>query len=218
MEKTSRESIAHKIKVTHPLIKPKVPGISKELVIKIKNYLEGEKPKNKFERMKQIYALADAITYEKRDYIVCRKGCAWCCAIPTEILPIEVEYIENNTTWKRSETNYQIVPGSENNVGYCPLLDQQTGTCSVYEYRPYNCRTFVAYDSPEYCQRGYEGEEIDHWVSGGPQNGYGNQGLLYLAIDLVEAELGEKLGLKHKKILDNRVKDIRSYFKGKDNA
>jgi Fe-S-cluster containining protein len=215
MEKTDRKNIQHKIKITHSENLPEIPPMSNELKNRIISYLKKRKPDNAFTRIKQIYELVDAVIKEMEPMTVCRKGCAWCCAIPVEIMPIEIRYIEANTKLKTQFTGFIPIEGQEHNFGYCPLLDQHTATCTIYEHRPFNCRAFVVFDSPEYCKRGYEGEDISHWTNGGPENGYGNQGLLYLALDLVKTELGVHRSIERKdeKILRKRIKDIRCYFK-----
>lgn len=214
METTSRESIAHKIKKHNPDFKLDIPPISPALVEELKTFFKKNfnTKKNQLETLKRVYELADKITNEKDSYHVCRRGCAWCCAIPLEVFPIEIEYIEKHTDLKRKPKTYQK-SSTPWNVGYCPLLDQETGECTVYEWRPFNCRTFVVYDSPEYCKRGFEGEEISHWTSGGPENQYGSQPMMILAQILVSLELGELVqNEKQLKFLRKRVNDTRGYF------
>lgn len=213
METTSRDNIAHKIKKTHPINVPTIPRMSDKVVRLIRKYLASPKPQKKLTRIRKIYELADKVINEIAKESVCRKGCSWCCAIPVEVTPLEIKYIEANTNLKHPHPLKSFtMPEETHNIGYCPLLDKKTGFCSVYEFRPYNCRTFLAYDSPEYCKQGYEGGSVKHWVTGGPGNGYGNPGLLALALDLIEADLGEELKLESKSKVEARVRDIRYYF------
>lgn len=214
MEKTSRQPVEHKFKTVRSDNLPTIPNMSNELKNKILKYLNGTKPINRLDRVKAIYNLVDEIIAEMEPMTVCRKGCAWCCAIPVEVMPIEVKYIINKTGLKPQKTGFIPIAGHEHNFGYCPLLDKTTGTCSVYEYRPLNCRAFVVFDSPDYCRRGYEGEEIKHWTNGGPQNGYGNNGILFLGFDLVKTELKKNdITFDDKDYLDKKITDIRCYFK-----
>lgn len=214
MEKTSRQSVEHKFKTTRSHDLPEIPKMSHKLKHKILNYLNNKKPVERLDRVKTIYSLVDEVIAEMEPMTVCRKGCAWCCAIPVEVMPIEIKYIVKNTGLKPQKTGFIPIAGQEHNFGYCPLLDQTTGTCSVYEYRPFNCRTFVVYDSPEYCKRGYEGEDIKHWTNGGPENGYGNKGILFLGFNLVMTELNKnEITFHDKNYLKKKIIDIRCYFK-----
>jgi len=89
----------------------------------------------------------------------CRKGCSLCCqklAYPLIItetewsylskgmaqLPPEVQQevhqkIESLGTWDKTQQKHVV----------CPLLDQETGACRTYEYRPAACRMYGFYVS-----------------------------------------------------------------------
>lgn len=215
MEKTSRDSIAHKIKKLTP---DNIPNIQKLITEEYKNkfyeYTEKKPSKNRLENLRRIYELADGYIACQESVTVCRKGCAWCCQIPVDVLPIEIDYIEKHTILKRSPKPKPFNPDPEKfyNVGYCPLLDQNTGCCSIYEYRPFNCRLFLVYDDPDLCRRQSLGEDVNSYNSGGAGNGYGSQAMVKLAMDLMALELKRAVQREDQTELDSRIKDIRTYF------
>ncbi|MDO5893637.1 YkgJ family cysteine cluster protein, partial [Enterobacter hormaechei] len=55
-------------------------------------------------------------------------------------------FIEKNTS-------HRIVSNKQRKLKTntdCPFLID--GICSIYEYRPFNCRTFFTVDNPKYCE------------------------------------------------------------------
>ena len=202
MEKTSRDIVQHKIRSRDD--KPNIKQINEQLTKELVDYLiGGDKNLSKFARLKKIYDLADKIAAINDDIIVCRKGCSYCCNIPVEITPLEANYIATNTN--HAIVNRKKPPGK---IGYCPLMDKQTAECTIYEFRPFNCRVFSTYDSPDYCR-----DKQSHWVSGGPHNHYGGKALLDLAYSMIEIDVGAPIGPTTRLILESRVKDIRQFFK-----
>lgn len=99
-------------------------------------------------KLKKFFTYVDLINSNIEDFIVCQKGCAFCCKIPVQISELEVKYIERNTKYKRQDIK-------DINVNeYCPFLDKTKGICSIYEFRPLVCRTFFTFDNPSYCEEG----------------------------------------------------------------
>lgn len=94
--------------------------------------------------------------------IACHKGCSTCCSsLRVEILPPEAFFIGTHikqifTSEKISQLiaklmlNDQRLRGktlleSSNENRQCAFLDN--GECSIYQYRPYKCRAFLASNS-----------------------------------------------------------------------
>lgn len=102
-------------------------------------------------KLKSIYKFAD--WYVKHAGIlnqsICQKGCAHCCAIDVDVSKVEALYIAKNTPYTMVGRTKRIRAKYRN---YCPMLDQETGSCTIYEYRPLFCRTAFAFDNPEYCK------------------------------------------------------------------
>lgn len=104
----------------------------------------------------------DAIRQQHPDWL-CRSGCAGCCHRLAEIpqlttaewtllreglsqLPAALQLsIRQNLEALAEQPSRPIV---------CPMLNQETGTCRVYIYRPIACRTYGFYvqrDKGLYC-------------------------------------------------------------------
>lgn len=80
---------------------------------------------------------------------VCQSGCAYCCKIPVDVSQIEAELISNYTNKNRND--YSNLKKVNNKYSYCPFLDTQKATCSIYTVRPLACRCFFTLDHYKYC-------------------------------------------------------------------
>lgn len=106
---------------------------------------------SRWSKLKEIYEAADVITAELVPVTVCQKGCHHCCKIDVGLLDVEAEYIGRNI--KRSaRLNPPTTGGHSENRTPCTFLSSD-GTCEIYEYRPFACRTFFTLDSPAYCEQ-----------------------------------------------------------------
>jgi hypothetical protein len=96
--------------------------------------------------------------------IACRKGCAWCChqnvevSIPEAIL-IAVETsapgdIRGSATDRAAEAFSGLNDIARAKTGQpCPFLNSEL-ECSIYEIRPFACRSFYSPDATR-CEAGY---------------------------------------------------------------
>lgn len=101
----------------------------------------------------------------------CQAGCFHCCNLPIRVSLLEalltvsgLSEVQLQAMWDRafevianagraSDWN-DYVRSHRETVGFCPLLDQSSGTCTAYEVRPGRCRdTFSAMDS-KFCKAG----------------------------------------------------------------
>ncbi|HAS6359169.1 TPA: YkgJ family cysteine cluster protein [Vibrio vulnificus] len=106
------------------------------------------------EALSRMYHFADKYMEEANKYLVCTKGCAHCCKAPVLITSAEATYIENHTDYAKEQLGIiQELPNKISN-SYCPLLDQESAKCSVYEYRPLTCRLFGTFDHFDHCESG----------------------------------------------------------------
>ena len=107
----------------------------------------------------------------------CRMGCDSCCRRLAEIpLLTEVEWdlLREGLLLLPAEQFQKIVQGVAELSGQsslplvCPMLDQATGSCTVYAHRPIACRTYGFYvqrDKGLYCK------EIETRVDDGDWSG-----------------------------------------------
>lgn len=107
------------------------------------------------------------------DLITCKRGCSHCCTKSTiGISFIEMNYMVTHSAVAKKQlkrnppniinslmlklTNESLSP---NTLGDCPFL--LNNECSVYEYRPFACRTFYSTDKLSLCEQGAEHQLIN---------------------------------------------------------
>jgi Fe-S-cluster containining protein len=132
--------------------KIKFPDASGDAVRKFREVAEfvtlGNASRNA--KVKAIYEAADAITVEVAPLTACQKGCNHCCKIDVGVAEVEAQFIGRNIG-----KSPRIVSGATEGYGEnrtpCTFLSQD-GSCKIYQYRPFACRTYFALDSPDYCK------------------------------------------------------------------
>lgn len=111
-----------------------------------------------------IYQYIDKFNREfTSTFSVCSAGCSYCCNIKVDMTYIEACYIEEKTGIEVNDKGKRTMVEKR-----CAFLSN-SGTCSIYEYRPYKCRTFHTIDHPKYCESGE-----DHWVYGSAPHKFNN--------------------------------------------
>ncbi|WP_419782326.1 YkgJ family cysteine cluster protein [Malaciobacter marinus] len=156
-------------------------SVDKEEKAYIDSLLNNE---DNFTKLQKLYEYSDAIYSQYYEKSVCQKGCAHCCKIKVSISELEAEYIKINTKFKSKQSNNDL-------DDYCPLLNLDTGLCSIYEFRPLSCRTFLTFDNPEYCKEKTT-EHVVTTLNGNPKLHQMYQGLFLTSNPI--------------------LKDIRDYF------
>jgi len=134
----------------------------------------------------RLYRFMDEYNKFIATFAVCEKGCSACCSIPVNMSRLEAEYIYQKTGYKVSH-NSEI----RNKHSPCPFLGEGN-VCSIYEYRPYNCRTFHTLDNPKYCSTSEA-----HAVYGISSRGYNSEVLSYLAAIIRRVNNGEYRDIRH---------------------
>lgn len=105
----------------------------------------------------ELHAEVDArVAVIRRDRVdwPCGKGCDHCCRRLAEIPRLtatEWQLLKEGLTGLSAECLGEIqrkvvaLAGPSSRPVVCPLLDQETGSCPVYAYRPVACRTYGFY-------------------------------------------------------------------------
>lgn len=146
-----------------------------------------------FDKLRQIYNYVDKYNQFVQIFSVCKRGCNHCCKIDVAVTKLEALYIEKKTGRKALRTRKH----SRKHRSPCPLLSAE-GTCCIYEFRPFNCRTFHTLDDPAKCST----PSVLHFVYGVESRNPPYQSGCY-------REMADALkSLNHK----GEVKDIRDYF------
>ena len=103
--------------------------------------------KEPFKALEALYDLLNRVYAHTDGLIACKKGCSYCCHMQVIVTQVEADFIaaRSGVAAKRLTT-----PGNPNS-GYwinaakpCPFL--RVNQCSIYAYRPVNCRTHVSFE------------------------------------------------------------------------
>ena len=101
----------------------------------------------------------------------CRSGCFHCCNLPIQVSLAEALLTAaalsvaqmQSMRWRAARVIQNAKSASSWNeyfqshrsqVGYCPLLDLESGACSAYEVRPARCRDTFSALSSKFCEVG----------------------------------------------------------------
>lgn len=88
-----------------------------------------------------LYDFIDELYGFAAKYTPCRKGCSHCCHYRVSISSLEADYIEKKAGVKsRKKQPFSILKSYHG--APCPFLEN--GSCSIYDARPYPCRTLVS--------------------------------------------------------------------------
>jgi len=140
--------------------------------------------------LKSMYQYMDSYNKFISSFSVCQRGCNHCCKNDVYITSLEAEYIAQGV----NAAPNSIPENKEMGKVLCPFLGE-SGECKVYEFRPFNCRTFHTLDDPKYCET-----DEDHMIYGSAGHGYGSS-ILSKIHDAIK-----QLNGKHKS------DDIRAFF------
>jgi Fe-S-cluster containining protein len=150
---------------------PKVPNeleaACNQLVSELTSQTEISEPLTK---LKQIYDYLDDFNQFVSTFTVCSRGCAACCNINVSITELEAVYININTGVELSNASGH----EQSSSNRCPFLSENND-CTIYSFRPFNCRVYHAVDDSKYCF-----ENIDHVVYGCAGTNYGVRELVLL--------------------------------------
>lgn len=141
-----------------------------------------------FEKLKYVYEFLNKFSLFAKSFSVCSNHCSACCKNDVQITTLEAKYIEKVSGKKAKNVRR---PSNSHNSD-CPFL--KDNSCSIYETRPFNCRTLHTLDDPKYCST-HEHHQL-----------YGLQGGKGIPIIFQFKKYTERLN-------ENRpVADIRDFF------
>lgn len=96
-------------------------------------------------KLPKLYLMMEEVGELRSPHVSCKAGCSACCrTIPVEISDLEARHIAAAT----GKPMANLPPGRHTDLKGvstpCPFLLENR--CSIYEYRPYNCRSLAAVD------------------------------------------------------------------------
>lgn len=148
--------------------------------------------------LRQIYRWVDRFQKQCAAKVApCQRGCSHCCHLTVTTTELEASYISAHTGDVISDK--AVVDPTLTYNTPCPFLDLALGECTIYEHRPYNCRTFMALDDSELCRD----PSTPHLVFGSAgQGNYGHEGLALLSEGVFQMN----------RTAGGRIADIRFFF------
>ena len=112
-------------------------------------------------KLEKIYSFLTIYGNFVKTFSVCSKGCSHCCSIDIQMTELEAIYIHEKTGKQITNPTGLL---STNNYSPCPFLNTN-GECTIYDIRPFNCRTFHALDDPKYCETGEDHQLYNTYTS-----------------------------------------------------
>ncbi|HHF0555863.1 TPA: YkgJ family cysteine cluster protein [Vibrio antiquarius] len=112
-------------------------------------------------KIKKIWSVIDKINAHIGKHVICKAGCSHCCHINVTVTSVEAKIIANHIG---SEVKTAKPLYSSNYHGK-PCLFLINNKCSIYEVRPYFCRSHVSLMSSNYwCNPALESEVEKHSI------------------------------------------------------
>lgn len=110
--------------------------------------------------LKETYDIIDQSLKEVEKFSSCSKSCCACCNKQPITTWLEVEFIKRFLKGKLDYNEFEmyiqnIKDNRDNEV--CPFLSE-SAECTIYEVRPFNCRTYLVFSDPQDCSE--EGKEV----------------------------------------------------------
>lgn len=87
----------------------------------------------------------------------CKEGCFDCCG-PVELSRLEYMRCVQASGRTAEDIKQQMQNNLKQGIYACPLLNAETGRCTVYDVRPAICRLFGAVKGELLCPHGYAPE------------------------------------------------------------
>ena len=85
--------------------------------------------------------------------VACKKGCSWCCHQKVYAVTHEFMYLRDHVLQHMDKTTVRNMELRAQKQTPCLFLE--SGTCSIYKYRPMACRIYVS-SSAIACEKALE--------------------------------------------------------------
>ena len=111
--------------------------------------------RNDLNKLEHLYDVMGKFSKFIDSYTPCKNHCSKCCHIRVDISEIEIQHIEKKYKIKR---NKNLKPNTDGSGSPCVFL--KNDTCSIYEGRPFMCRSHFFYTPDEtWCAHDVEVED-----------------------------------------------------------
>jgi len=152
--------------------------------------------------LKKSYAFIDRIMQaDINPHLTCKRGCSHCCTIPVAVCAPEAHLIAQHTRRNLDLSEEEPLTAEQNADAPCVFL--KNNECSIYEVRPYVCRTFGSFEDPKYCAEG----SSDHYLTRLEVPFKEGHGTL---INWIAFTVMANLGSRDQQL---QIKDIRQFFR-----
>lgn len=105
--------------------------------------------------------------------IACQKGCSYCCHMPVTLSEDEAALIGHyckkngiqiNKKYLKKQLRIPEASIHSSDISACVFLKNRL--CSIYPVRPYNCRKYLVYNTPKFCNpKRYEKAKVETYFS-----------------------------------------------------
>lgn len=104
-------------------------------------------------KIKQIHFIADKVFRHAVGHVACARGCAHCCHVAVSLTDVEAKSIGEQIGIEPKDVTGVAPrdPASFSKIAPCPFLEKDE--CSIYEYRPLECRAHFNLDRDSYWCR-----------------------------------------------------------------
>lgn len=100
-------------------------------------------------KLPKLYVLMEQVGDLRAPYLACNSGCSACCkTIPVEISDLEAKLISEATgiAYRTLTPGRHSIEGTSPDWKNTPCPFLKDDRCSIYEHRPYNCRSLGVVD------------------------------------------------------------------------
>lgn len=104
---------------------------------------------NELGALDEIYNVMNRFNQWIAQFMSCKVKCSHCCSIPVDLTDLEARYISDKIGIAINDP----VEVLDHCVTFtpCPFLSHND-ECKIYQYRPFNCRTFHSAGNPDDCK------------------------------------------------------------------